>query len=304
MQILYKTTGIVGIIDEMRTNISVAALILIPAIACAVFAHGGHNHGAAPDSGHSPLDSIILPAVTADTAASGVMGMDEHPGAMVPLDVPFVTEKGDSVRLGDMVKGPTILSFLYYSCPDACNTLLISIANALRPFAGKPETAPNVVCISINDNETRADAVKAKTIAFEAIQKPYPEERWHFLTGPSESIKRVAAAAGFRYVKKGNEFDHPLGLIVLSQEGKVVRYILGTDYLPMDISMSLMEASTGTVQPTIARVLRACFSYDPKSHRFVFNILQVSATVIFTLLAIFIIYLIVSGRKPATRDRR
>jgi len=52
---------------------------------------------------------------------------------------------------------------------------------------------------------------------------------------------------------------------VLSPQGKVVRYIMGTDYLPMDISMSLMEASNGTVQPTIARVLRACFSYDPKA---------------------------------------
>jgi hypothetical protein len=51
------------------------------------------------------------------------------------------------------------------------------------------------------------------------------------------------------------------------------------------------------VQPTIARVLRACFSFDPASHRFVFNVLQVSATVILTLLAAFIAYLIMSGRR-------
>jgi hypothetical protein len=68
--------------------------------------------------------------------------------------------------------------------------------------------------------------------------------------------------------------------------------------------MSLMEASNGTVQPTIARVLRACFSFDPKSHRFVFNILQVSATVIFSLLGIFIVFLVVLGRKRASREQR
>jgi protein SCO1/2 len=292
------------LIDEMRLYIAIPAFIAVSAIASPCFAHGGHHHGALNDSTHSSLDSIILPSAPADTGSPGAMGMDEHPGAMVPLDIPFVTEAGVSVRLGDIITGPTILSLLYYKCPDACSTLLTSIANVLRPFADKPESAPNVVTISIDENETPADAIKAKTIAFEAIQKPYPAERWHFLTGPAESVKKVTAAVGFRYVKKGNEFDHPLGLIVLSPQGKVVRYIMGTDYLPMDISMSLMEASNGTVQPTIARVLRACFSYDPKSHRFVFNVLQVSATVIFSLLAIFIIYLIVSGRKRVARDRR
>jgi protein SCO1 len=292
------------LIDEMLLYFAIPVLIAVSAIACPCFAHGGHRHEAARDSEHSPLDSITLPAVAVDSGAAGAMGMDEHPGAMVPLDIPFVTEAGASVRLSDAVKGPTILSLLYYKCPDACSTLLTSIANVLRPFADKPESAPNVIIISIDENETPADAAKAKTIAFEALQKPYPAQRWCFLTGPAESIKKVTAAVGFRYVKKGNEFDHPLGLIVLSPKGKVVRYILGTDYLPMDISMSLMEASNGTVQPTIARVLRACFSFDPKSHRFVFNILQVSATVIFSLLGIFIVFLVVLGRKRASREQR
>lgn len=300
----HKRSGMNRLVDDMRLYVAFPAFIAVSAAACLLFAHGGHHHGAGHDSTQSPLDSIAIPSTIVDTAASGAMGMDEKPGAMVPLDPAFVTETGTSVRLGDVVRGPTILSLLYYKCPDACSTLLTSIANVLRPFAYKPESAPNVVTISIDENETPADAMKAKTIAFEAVQKPYPAGRWHFLTGSAESIKKVTAAVGFRYVKKGNEFDHPLGIIILSPQGKVVRYIMGTDYLPMDISMSLMEASTGTVQPTIARVLRACFSFDPKSHRFVFNVLQVSATVIFSLLGIFIIYLIVSGKKRMARDRR
>jgi protein SCO1 len=300
---LHKKSGMNHSFIGMQQGVAIAAVIAVMEITFPLFAHGGHKHEQ-PVSQGSSLDSIAIPPVVIDSVASGKMGMEEHPGATVPLDVPFITEKGVSVRLQDMVKGPTILTLLYYKCPDACSTLLNAIASVLRPFADKPETAPNVVCISIDENETPADATKAKTMAFESVQKSYPAERWHFLTGPAQSIKKVAGAVGFRYVKKGDEFDHPLGIIILSPHGKVVRYIMGTEYLPMDITMSLMEASTGTVQPTIARVLRACFSYDPKSHRFVFNILQVSATVIFTLLGIFIVYLIVSGRKRATRNPR
>jgi protein SCO1 len=232
----------------------------------------------------------------ADTASS-TMGVEEKLGNSIPLDAPFTTENGDTVRLGTLLNGPTVLSILYYRCPNACNMLLVSIATVLRSYADNPKTAPNVISISVDEHETPRDAMKARDMAFAAIQMPYPAGRWRFLTGSGESIDRVADAVGFHFVKKGDEFDHPLCIIILSPKGKVVRYILGTDYLPVDLSMSLMEASTGSVQPTIARVLRACFSYDPKSHRLVFNVLRVSATVIITLLAIFITYLVVSGKK-------
>jgi protein SCO1 len=288
----------------IRRAFIVAAAFIVPTAALPVFAHGGHHRAADSSVVEKKTDSILLPASLKDTSARGTMGWDEHPGAVVPLDVPFVDEKGDTIALRTLVKGPTVLALLYYGCQDACNTLITGIGNALRPFTGDTATAPRVVCISIAAGETSADARKAREIGFESIQKPYPADRWRFLTGSAASVSRVADAVGFRYIKKGDDYDHPLGLVVLSPRGKVMRYILGTDYLPMDLSMSLMEAENGVVQPTIARVLRACFSYDPKGRRYVFNILQVSATVIFTLLGIFIVYLIVSGRKRAKGNRR
>jgi protein SCO1 len=247
------------------------------------------------------LSPLFAHGNRADSAST--MGVEEKLGNFVPLDVPFATETNDTVELGRLLKGPTVLSILYYKCPNACNMLLVSMANLLRSYADKPDKAPNVLSISVDENETPADAVKAKEIAFQAIQKPYPADRWHFLTGKDENIDKVADAVGFRYVKKNGEFDHPLCLIVLSPKGKVVRYILGTDYLPADLTMSLMEAADGTVQPTIARVLRACFSYDPKSRRLVFNTLRVSATVILSLLGIFITYLVISGKKRSAREK-
>jgi protein SCO1/2 len=275
--------------------ISRLALPAILTVACyfPLHAHGNHKHAAqSPIPVSRAIDTT--PRALADT---GIMGMEEKPGAQIPLDCRFVTETGDSVSLRDVVKGPTILSILYYSCPDACNTLVMGIANAVGPYSDKPALAPNVLCVSVDDHETPADAMKEKNIAFESMQRRYPQDRWRFLTGDAENIRKLTGAVGFHFVKKGNEFDHPLGIIILSPEGKVTRYILGTDYLPMDISLSLMQASKGVVQPTVARVLRACFSYDPKSHRFVFNILRVSATVVFSLIGLFILYLVLSGRK-------
>ena len=277
----------------------VLAGVFLALYASGAYAHAGHTHGK-QFTAHSTtaLDSIVLKPVSADTdGPTGAMGVDEKLGAAVPLNLPFVTETGEKVTIESLVKGPVILSILYYKCPNACSLLLTGIAAVLRTFADDSNAAPTVISMSVDENETSADAMKAKKMAFEAIQKPYPADHWHFLTGPAASIKQTADTVGFRFIKKDNDFDHPLCLIVLSPKGKVSRYILGTDYLPMEISMSLMEAKGGVVQPTIARVLRACFSYDPKSHRFVFNILRISASVILSLLGLFIVFLIVTGQK-------
>jgi protein SCO1 len=102
---------------------------------------------------------------------------------------------------------------------------------------------------------------------------------------------------GFQYSGETGQFDHPLGLIVLSQDGEVIRYIMGTDFLPLDLTISLMEAQKGTIQPTIARILTFCFAYDPVNRRYAFNILLVSAVVIMATVGAFAIYLVFSSRR-------
>ncbi|HEX7509919.1 MAG TPA: SCO family protein [Chitinivibrionales bacterium] len=284
----------------MRSSLCVVTVIIACAQVTSAYAHGGHSHAVVLSA-----DSVNHGAYAqaASGEAPGIMGFDEKPGAMVALSLPFITETNDTVILEKLLKGPTILSLLYYRCPNACNTLLDAVAVALRSFSDRAAFAPNVITISIDEHETPADALKAKRIAFESIQNFYPPDHWRFLTASAASIKALTDAVGFKFVKNGAEFDHPLGLIILAPNGKVVRYITGTHYLPVDLTMSLMEASKGIVQPTIARVMRACFSYDPKSHRFVFALLRVSATVIFILLGSFILYLVISGHSR-TKGRK
>ena len=113
----------------------------------------------------------------------------------------------------------------------------------------------------------------------------------------------MANAVGFRYTRDGDDFDHPLGLVILSPQGKIVRYMTGTDFLPVDLKMSLLEASTGTVGPTIAKVLRLCFSYDPQNKKLVFNTLRVTAIVTLAVAAALVLYLLIAGRRRRAAGR-
>jgi protein SCO1/2 len=233
----------------------------------------------------------------AHTGEESQLGIEEKPGAQVPLEARFRDDDGREVSLGELIRGPTILCFVYYRCPNACDLLLSGTALALRPLSLHPDTDYRVLSVSIDERETPADAREARRIALASLPQSYPPQAWHFLTGSQESIVRLTSAVGFHFRRQGEEFDHPMALIVLSPAGKVTRYLIGSEFLPLDLHMSILEASKGTIGPTIARVLRFCLHYDPGAGRYVFNTLKVTAAVTLTLAAAFVLYLILGGRK-------
>jgi len=98
----------------------------------------------------------------------------------------------------------------------------------------------------------------------------------------------LTEAVGFQFQRRGDAFEHPSLLIVLSPEGKITRYLYGVTYLPFDVKMALTEASEGRVGPTISRVLLFCFSYDPEGRTYVFNILKVTGLVTLILAGSFL----------------
>ncbi|MFQ5902765.1 MAG: SCO family protein [Candidatus Binatia bacterium] len=224
------------------------------------------------------------------------LGIDERLGATVPLDLTFQDEQGNPVRLRELIDKPTVLSLAYYTCPNVCPRILSSMAEMLGLLdmeAGRDFTA---VTVSFDGRDNPASAREKKKNYIKAIGKPFPAEEWRFLTGDSEAIQRLTDAIGYRFQRRGDVFDHPASLIVLSDRGKIIRYLYGVTYLPLDVKMALTEASAGRVGPTIRRALLFCFSYDPEGRTYVFNVLKVSATVILFFGAIFLVFLVGTSR--------
>jgi protein SCO1/2 len=229
---------------------------------------------------------------------TGEIGVEEELGSRVPLEARFTDEEGRQLALGELIRGPTLLSLLYYRCPNACDLLLVGAAEAVRELSLEPGRDFTLLTVSIDERETPEDARRAKRIALASIQKPFPPEAWRFLTGSAESIDELADAVGIGFRRNGEEIDHPLALVVLSPEGRVTRYLLGSEFLPMDVHLSLLAAAKGTVGPTVARVMRFCLRYDAQNRRFVFNTLKVSAVVILSLAAALVLFLVLGGGKP------
>lgn len=239
----------------------------------------------------------VAAAAKSDPVPSGEIGFYENPGGIVPLDTEFRDETGSLVTLRQLIRSPTILALVYYECPNVCDALLTGVAGSLKSLEAAPGKDYQVITISIDPSETAKDARKAKRISLEAIEKPFPPSAWRFLTGDSASIGLVAQALGYRYAKRDTGFDHPVGITVLSAEGKIIRYMYGADFLPADLKLSLLEASAGKVGPTIAKVMRICFTTDPKSHALVFNILRIVGTVTLMAAGLLVGYIVFATLK-------
>lgn len=227
--------------------------------------------------------------------------MEEQLRAQVPLEARFTDEEGRQVALGELIRGPTILTLQYYRCANACDLLLLGTAEAVRSLPLEPGRDYTLLTVSIDEQETPADARQAQRIALASIQKPFPPEAWRFLTGSAESIHELADSVGIRFQRNGEGFDHPLALVMLSPEGRVTRYLLGEEFLPLDLHLSILEAAKGTIGPTLARVARFCLHYDKANHRFVFNTLKISALVILSLVAALVLFLVLGGGKRPAR---
>jgi protein SCO1/2 len=227
------------------------------------------------------------------------IGIDQKLGQYVPLDLTFNDENGHKVSLKQLIYKPTILTLVYLHCPNVCSLLLQNLADVLNQLPAEPGKEYSVLAVSFDETEKPSLALEKKKIYLQMIEKPFPEGAWRFLTGDKESIHKLADAVGFHFKRVGDDFEHPVLLIILAPDGKIVRYMYGADPLPFDLKIAFIEASQGRIGPTIAKVVRFCFSYDPKGRRYVFNTLKATGIVTIVFALSFIVFLVFKGRRKA-----
>lgn len=231
------------------------------------------------------------------------VGIDARSGQYIPLDLSFKDEQGKAVSLKDLIREPTILSLVYYRCPGICSPLLGGVADAIDGLPLKPGKDYNVLTVSFDPSDTPNTASEKRKNYLKLIHKPFPAEAWRFLTGDSDHIARLTRSVGFNFIREDNDFLHPAAVIVIAPDGKIIRYLYGTTFLPFDLQLALTEASQGRAGPSISRALLLCYSYNPKERKYVFQLTRVAGGfVLFFALALFV-YLNVEGKIRKSKVR-
>jgi len=134
---------------------------------------------------------------------------------------------------------------------------------------GVPGTDYEVVTISIDPRDTPEIAREKKASYLATYGKPAPG--WHFLTDREDNAKRLAELVGYHYRwdPRIQQYAHLAGIMILTPEAKVARYLYGINYRAIDLRFGLAEAAQNRSTLTIDKILLFCYHYDPVENKYV-----------------------------------
>lgn len=196
---------------------------------------------------------------------------DQRLNQQVSPELMFVDEAGRAIRIGSFFgRKPMILVLGYYECPMLCKVMNNGLIECLQDLKATAGTDFDVISASIDPSETPELAAAKKITYLKRYGRDHAEDGWHFLTGNDESIRRLTDEVGFNYAydAQAKEFAHPSGLIILTPEGRVSRYLFGVTYSAKELSVALNAAKGRVVSSPIQQFVLLCFHYSPLTSKY------------------------------------
>lgn len=241
---------------------------------------------------------LIIFSLPKVASAQDELGVYEKLDEYITNDLVFTDELYNKVNLKQSIDKPTVLSLVYYECPGICSPLLNGLAEAMDRTDIELGEDYQVYTISFSHTESAALARKKKKTYQKLVSHGDTDSSWKFFTGDSVTINRLLDQVGYKVKKEGKEYIHPGTIIVISPKGKITRYLYGSTYfMPFDLKMAIVEASEERSGPTINKMLKYCFSYDPEGKKYVLNFTKISGSIILIIALSLLGILIVRGRK-------
>lgn len=240
------------------------------------------------------LASAVVALAQERPSALRDVGFDQRLEQQVPADIALRDEAGRTVRLGDYYgRRPLVVALVYYECPMLCTMTLNGLVSAMNAITFDAGQEYEVVTVSFEPRETPELAAAKKAAYLKRYARPGAEAGWHFLTGEPADITRLTQALGFRYAwdEDRRQYAHPSGIVVLTPDGRIARYLFGIEYAPKDLRFALVEASQGRVGGLVDQAVLYCYQYDPMTGKYgtaVMRILRTAAVVTLAALGTFI----------------
>ena len=202
------------------------------------------------------------------------ISFDQRLGATVPLDVILRREDGSPTTFGAaMGDRPVVLALGYFHCTTLCGIVRDDLLNGLAESGLRSGTDYTLLVVSIDPDETAADATAAR--ATESARYPLPGDASgvHYLTG---SVASIEQAVGFRakFEAATKQFLHPAGLVFLTRSGQVSGYLMGVGYKPGDLRAGITRAGAGGVEKAALPILLLCFHFDPDTGRYTLAVMR------------------------------
>ncbi len=230
--------------------------------------------------------------------------IEEHLGDKLDFRLAFTDGSGKRVVLGDFFRDgkPVILTLAYFRCPMLCGLVLRGLVSTLSELKFDLGQEYRALTISFDPKDRPDEAARKQATTLSSLQRRAHAEDWPFLVGDTNEVRALAAALGFRfaYDERSEQYAHPAVVFVLTPDGRISRYLYGTEFAARDLRLALVEAASGRIGSIVDRVLMTCYRFDPATRRygpFIRGFLRIGALFILVAVATLLIALFRADRR-------
>jgi protein SCO1/2 len=249
----------------------------------------------------------IATSISATCAASAIekpgevlekqVGVYTQLGTKVDLNREFANSQGERRSLKDFALSgkPIVIAPVYYKCPRLCGLLLdgtYTLLNQLPLLAGRDFS---LLVVGFNPEETFSDAAALQSKFKDRLvdEAAAGASSIQYLVGGASEVSGLMNELGFKFMKDGEDFAHSAALMILTPTGEISQYFTGIMFTPLDVRLSLVEASKGVIGTAVDHLLLYCFRFDPIQGKYtwaVVSLLRIGG--ILTLVGLGVVYLL------------
>ncbi len=182
------------------------------------------------------------------------IAFEPHVGRQLSTTLVLRDAGGRKVALSQYLgRIPPVLVLGHLDCTDPCPRVTEAATDALTRAGLRADVDYVPIFVSIDPRDETG---------------PQAREGWHVLVG-ARSANELARAVGFRFFQDAASggFVHPAGFIVLTPEGRISRYFIGTHFDAQEVGAAVRAVSRGQAPGLIERLLRFVF-HEPVAARY------------------------------------
>jgi protein SCO1 len=200
-------------------------------------------------------------------------GIVEKLAQNIPGDIEFINENGAVVQLSSFFdpKRPIILNPGYFGCAMLCGEVSNGLSSSVKGMKWTPGEQYQILTVSLDPTETSKLAQLKKSNYMKTLAMPGADKGWHFLVIKDKANAErfiKSTGFGFKWNEIEKEYAHAAGIIMLMPDGRVSRYLYGTDFMPDTLRLSLVEAGNKQIGSFMDRTLLFCFRFDKSANRY------------------------------------
>lgn len=207
-------------------------------------------------------------------------------------DYTLIDQDGNKFQMRELFDRPLIVSFVYTTCDYACPMITKNLSEATREAGSEFGKRFRIVTISFDPDDTPE---RMKNFGSNFI-KDFAS--WKFAVADTETVKNLARDVGLSYLKEDKGFQHLNFFSIVDRSGKVYKQVYGIDFSPKAalkyIDMAAWQKRLWVGFINIFDTIKAfCYTYDPKTGRYVPNTTMLVPVFLGTLAQIAIGFLLI-----------